>query len=774
MDITNYELAPEGEGHNASLIKVAGQCYRAGASYDDTLEHLEAQYDPERLDYRTAPKRAVAKVWENEGKVPEKTEEGHTPDMQEEMLLRFRRTPAQGVKEASPHKTNIKPISIIANLFNKEDIVNIQFSGMESGTLVKVKDMRTDPTLNGDAGNLGEYKFLNPSIFRKLEGCVNPNDSDKEKLVTRCNANVKERKFMILEMDAEDEAKVERFNTFALELSRFCPLVLAVDTGNKSIHYWFDKSKASKPQATAMFNMACQHGADKQMGVLSQIARMPNVSAAKEGRSRQIVLYYDPQREKCPTDMEWDVKGFEDYIISAKAMEVYFAGGNSYYIENNNKTWISLPRGALTKHLAKHNIRENRLEGESLSPSELFITDIEMDYSVDAVLPGAAGKHAGYYCENGFSALITKSPTLIKPRKGDWSTLNNIFRWQLAPDAIQIDILFTLLSAAVKMFRNGGKREALHGPLQMIHLIGDHNSFKTVMIMFIFPLLFGGRSAKADPLFKEGDSGFNSEMFSSEFLFLDDTDVMHSDHRSRTRNGHIMKDLTVGHGQAFHGKGKDKVNIKPWWVIVRSMNMEPETLASLPTGEDGTFDKYITLLCQSMVGGPVDMTKPGWFIPLKKKLISEIPAFLHFLLYEYVAPEGALDPDGRYPVASYKNPEITKMVNEGSTEQSVYNHINKSQIFEQGFDDYPPEWWQGSASELYDVLCETGSKNMQMRFRKMCPTPVVLSAQLRLLEKQYPQQVLYSARTKVEIKKLRGSYFWRIMPPTTIEADDCF
>tara|TARA_R110000764_G_scaffold100289_3_gene185249 strand:- start:150 stop:779 length:630 start_codon:yes stop_codon:yes gene_type:complete len=209
------------------------------------------------------------------------------------------------------------------------------------------------------------------------------------------------------------------------------------------------------------------------------------------------------------------------------------------------------------------------------------------------------------------------------------------------------------------------------------------------------------------------------------------------------------------------------------------MNTEPETLASLPTGEDGTFDKYITLMCQSMIDGPIDMTTPGWFIPLKKKIISEIPAFLHFLLYEYVPPVGALDPDGRYPVASYKNPDITRMVNESSTEASVFGHIKKSELFHVGFDEeVAAQWWQGSASELYDILCETGSRNTQMRFRKMCPTPVVLSAQLRLLERQHPTEVLYSGRADLEIRKLKGSLFWRIMAPVaTVEEDvegECF
>jgi len=306
-------------------------------------------------------------------------------------------------------------------------------------------------------------------------------------------------------------------------------------------------------------------------------------------------------------------------------------------------------------------------------------------------------------------------------------------------------------------------------------MIGDHNSFKTVMLKYIFPLLFGGRSAKADPLFDQKASDFNSETFSAEFLFIDDTHVMRSDHRSRTITGHIMKDLTVGHGQGHHGKGKDRVSIRPWWVIMRSMNMEPETLATLPTDEDGTEDKYITLLFRSLEGGPIDMGDPGWFDELLPEIVAEVPALLHYLLYEHKAPVAVLDKSGRYPVMSYKNPTITAAVSESSVEQSVYNHIFKSPLFDCGFDDDEPKtYWEGPATELYDILCETGTNNIQARFRKMCPTPIILVAQLRILEKAHPHQILYSKRGKTGKKKMQGNYFWRIYPPTNLEADDCF
>jgi len=308
----------------------------------------------------------------------------------------------------------------------------------------------------------------------------------------------------------------------------------------------------------------------------------------------------------------------------------------------------------------------------------------------------------------------------------------------------------------------------------MIHLIGDQNSFKTVMIKFVIPFLFGGRLANAEPMFAKQGSDFNSETFQSEVLFLDDTKVLGTSHAERSRTSHIIKELTVGHGAAFHGKNKDRVNITPWQIIFRAMNMETETLRTLPLNEPGTEDKYITLRLRSLEGGPVDVSSKGWFEKLKKEFTAEIPAFLHFLLYEYKTPDHVVDPSGRYPVISYKNPEIERLLSEASTEESIMDMLDTSGVFSNDIDGEETKFWQGSVTELYRHMSEVGTINTQRRFMKMCPMPSVLLAQIKILEKSHPDRVFYSERGLLEKKKHNGSFFWRIYPPTNLEADDCF
>ena len=60
---TVLELPPAGEGHNAGLLTVATTCYWMEVSPEATLAHLQDIYDSDRIDYRSAPQRAVARVW---------------------------------------------------------------------------------------------------------------------------------------------------------------------------------------------------------------------------------------------------------------------------------------------------------------------------------------------------------------------------------------------------------------------------------------------------------------------------------------------------------------------------------------------------------------------------------------------------------------------------------------------------------------------------------------------------------------------------------------
>ena len=159
--------------------------------------------------------------------------------------------------------------------------------------------------------------------------------------------------------------------------------------------------------------------------------------------------------------------------------------------------------------------------------------------------------------------------------------------------------------------------------------------------------------------------------------------------------------------------------------------------------------------------------------------MSQLPAYLHYLLREHRIEGEAKDPTGRYAVQSYKNVHLMDSLQEDSLETYLAHRIDTeahSRLFDDGFgeDDETLTEWKGTSGQLYDVLCEVGSQSSQRRFTKTCPSPRVLSSQLKLLEKAYPTRFIYSNREGVTPKKIDGAYYWKLVPKGVVSGEDCF
>ena len=174
-------------------------------------------------------------------------------------------------------------------------------------------------------------------------------------------------------MDDKDEGKVERFTNFAYTMAAFAPLVMAVETGGKSIHFWFDTKagNANPKNIKQFFAQACLHGADSRLAVKSQIARMPNVSAEKEGRGRLRVIYYDAAGDNWPKE-PWDLSAFEAFLTESKQLDYYYNGneGEAYYTRDDSGRWYKINRTSMLVELAKKGHRKQIADGEVVTPAE--------------------------------------------------------------------------------------------------------------------------------------------------------------------------------------------------------------------------------------------------------------------------------------------------------------------------------------------------------------------------------------------------------------------
>jgi hypothetical protein len=90
----------------------------------------------------------------------------------------------------------------------------------------------------------------------------------------RCQSNVVERRYLVVEFDDPELTKPIQSH-LATRLSVYAPLVLAVDSGNKSIHSWYRVDGLSPLEQNRFFALACFLGADPSRWDICGWVRMP-------------------------------------------------------------------------------------------------------------------------------------------------------------------------------------------------------------------------------------------------------------------------------------------------------------------------------------------------------------------------------------------------------------------------------------------------------------------------------------------------------------------
>jgi len=107
----------------------------------------------------------------------------------------------------------------------------------------------------------------------------------------RCHGNATQsRRFQVIEFDRgtpEEQAAI----LSALHSER-TPLILAVWSGGKSIHGWFDVRRLDESQKIRFFAAACRLGADSTLWDPCKLVRMPG-GRRSNGKS-QPILYFNP------------------------------------------------------------------------------------------------------------------------------------------------------------------------------------------------------------------------------------------------------------------------------------------------------------------------------------------------------------------------------------------------------------------------------------------------------------------------------------------------
>jgi hypothetical protein len=353
-----------------------------------------------------------------------------------------------------------------------------------------------------------------------------------------------------------------------------------------------------------------------------------------------------------------------------------------YWCEDARGNFIKINERSLQLRLRDEGFSRDADRDEELSPLDRRILQIQQNHSVDYAAP-LAGYSKGQYEIFGKRILVTESPILIEPRKGDWPMLAKVLT-NLFGD--QVVYFYGWVKHAVECLRQGKR-----APGQALVIVGQHDSGKS-LVQSLVTLLLGGRAAKPYR-YMSGGTSFNGELFCAEHQMIEDEPASR-DLRTRKKFGSEIKMMTACETQSCHAKNRQAITLTPLWRLTISLNDEPESLLTLPPLDNSLEDKVI--LCKGekhampMLTSSLRDRDIFW-----QTLKNELPAFIDFLL-NWEIPEHLKSE--RFGITHYHHPEIRKAIDTLAPEMRLLEIIDATIFVTKKAD------WIGSAAELENEL----------------------------------------------------------------------
>ncbi len=179
--------------------------------------------------------------------------------------------------------TGLRPADVLPQLFRPGELV---CTGAESERAV----VRPVEAAVADADTL-QFICVNP-----MRGAMAMNNAGRPSV--RCQNNVTVRRFLVAEFDDATLGKRGQAQ-LVTALAEAAPLVMAVDSGGKSVHAWFHVEEMGRQDQARFFAVACLFGADPTRWDICGWLRMPGGLRVKAdgSRVRQKILYFKDPRD---------------------------------------------------------------------------------------------------------------------------------------------------------------------------------------------------------------------------------------------------------------------------------------------------------------------------------------------------------------------------------------------------------------------------------------------------------------------------------------------
>lgn len=272
-----------------------------------------------------------------------------------------------------------------------------------------------------------------------------------------------------------------------------------------------------------------------------------------------------------------------------------------------------------------------------------------------------------------------------------WDFFNNFFA---RPELMPKDHLLAWLQRAYKCVIQHARHMG-----QAVFVCGPRNNGKTLLCMRIVRPLLGNRSA--NPInFITGETSFNSELFSSALLAVNDEDSPSSE-AERKKMLMKLKGMVVNPMHTYHAKFEKPVTIDWTGRIFITLNDDPGSVGMLMEVEHNTRDK------QMFFASKARSTPFPQQDELEATIARELPAFAWWLLNVYVPPAEVVS-DDRMGVKSFFDPAILDLSHQQTFASNLTELLKLWIDSDSYWGDPETKLWNGTPTLLLSCLktCE--------------------------------------------------------------------
>jgi len=273
-----------GEGVHGWLFRVARQLH-AHLPASEIVRLLENQVascerNVPRSEIVAAVQNALGCAWQPTGKAGTAQAVRTWPGVNQEQREAITRRGGglADLWEASP-------VRIEDNAAHTEGIIDALFPGNPLLCCGKSNSAFDTRPREDWRGQLAELALIVPSPMSAVEGVTKEGKQSRHAL-----SNTGPRRFLVVEFD---DGGLDDHAATLLHLGRFAPLVLAVHSGNKSLHGWFLVGGQPDPKVVKFFRYSVSLGADARLWTRSQFCRMPD--GLRDNGKRQTVYFFSPR-----------------------------------------------------------------------------------------------------------------------------------------------------------------------------------------------------------------------------------------------------------------------------------------------------------------------------------------------------------------------------------------------------------------------------------------------------------------------------------------------